>query len=112
MSTVEKLDAVIRELVSIRDSFGTENESAISVMQSLVSSATLSASQARSGVWFAYLIMHKGFRPSSDTTHGWMFNPAGYWWTDTSGKTKDEALRAALKRLIDTKNSKEDSNGE
>ncbi len=69
------------------------------VLHDMAPHARLRASQAQTGIWYAYLSLPPGVRPRDGH---WMYQETpGYYWTDTDGATKDEAVRKALHRLVD-----------
>jgi hypothetical protein len=71
------------------------------VMASLFPPATLHASQAKGGKWWAYLVMPDGWRPRQTDDHRWIYNSYNdHYWTDTSGDTEREAIVKAIQQLL------------
>ena len=101
----DRLLALSAEAAALADEMDPEDHHdsgnlAIDVMRGLVPAAHLRSSRAQDGTWWAYLVMPCGWSPASRGR--WIYNEsAGYYWADASATTEDEALRKALRALLD-----------
>lgn len=104
----DELRAIAARLEAVAERVATRTSGAplaVDVFREVVNKgATLRASQGQDGTWYAYLVMPRGWERPTLRKAGdpvWMGNDGGRYWADALGATRDEALRKALKVLID-----------
>lgn len=99
----DRLRAIAAEAERLAESISSDNDDALALdlLRTMVPAATLKASKALNGTWWAYLVMPKDWKPERDDNR-WMYNEnQKHFWTDFAGETELQALKKAWIRLIE-----------
>jgi hypothetical protein len=99
---LERIIALLADATTVRDSLNTNTDGVLitDAIKGRVPTATITASQARNGPWWAYVSLAPGLMPKKPDS--WVFQETGksHYWFDRSGATEEEATRKALRDFI------------